>query len=401
MANKPGKIRIPRPMYPWSDPSDQFEDPVELYVNRVLQNLERNKLEIATVNATGAFYGDILVADINRVFQPQKFVPLNLGVGLSVNPIYRFQVQDGGVQLHLTDSASGGAHGVTLNAASGTSNLAYMLASGDVTLWEIGFDTGGNLLLRSHLTNANILISDSAGNISLLRNVGVGNNLTVTGSTVLFGNVTTGPLVANTLQVTGNTWLFGTTRTGPLVVNTLQVTGDTWLFGNNNTGPLVVNTLQVTGNAWLFGTNKAGPLTVNTLQVTGNTWLFGTNNAGPLTCNSLVVTGTSVLQSTLAVSGDAAFAGKFGLNGKPPVASDGSYINSYSTADRTLSAYTSNDQSSSYSGIDNTQVGTVYAKVSDLNTLRSAYETLRTFTEDLAQQHNSLIAFLKLRGDIT
>lgn len=50
---------------------------------------------------------------------------------------------------------------------------------------------------------------------------------------------------------------------------------------------------------------------------------------------------------------------------------------------QTTNSYTSNSQSSAYSGIDNLQVGTPYAQVSDLNLLRVAYETLRASYDDL------------------
>ena len=46
-------------------------------------------------------------------------------------------------------------------------------------------------------------------------------------------------------------------------------------------------------------------------------------------------------------------------------------------------AYISDDESVAYTGIDNAQVGSVYAQVSDLNTLRVAYETLRASYDDL------------------
>ena len=46
-------------------------------------------------------------------------------------------------------------------------------------------------------------------------------------------------------------------------------------------------------------------------------------------------------------------------------------------------AYTSDPESSAYSGIDNLQVGSVYAQLSDLNILRVAYDTLRASYDDL------------------
>ena len=74
-----------------------------------------------------------------------------------------------------------------------------------------------------------------------------------------------------------------------------------------------------------------------------------------------------------------------------PVAKAAAYTQTYSTADRTLSAYTADNESGAYTGIDNAQAGSVYAQLTDLNALRTAYENLRAFVEDLAQQHNSLL----------
>ena len=67
------------------------------------------------------------------------------------------------------------------------------------------------------------------------------------------------------------------------------------------------------------------------------------------------------------------------------------------SADDTLSAYTSDDESASYTGIDNAQGGAVYATVADLNALRTAYENLRAFAEDLASYNLYLISLLETR----
>lgn len=48
-----------------------------------------------------------------------------------------------------------------------------------------------------------------------------------------------------------------------------------------------------------------------------------------------------------------------------------------------LNAYTSDIESSSFSGITNAVGGSVYARLVDLNVLRGAYETLRLAHDDL------------------
>ncbi len=76
----------------------------------------------------------------------------------------------------------------------------------------------------------------------------------------------------------------------------------------------------------------------------------------------------------------------------------GALTQTYSTADATLSAYTSDPESSAYTGIDNLQAGTPYATATDVNALRVAYENLRAFTEYLAAFTNSLVDKLQVTG---
>lgn len=67
------------------------------------------------------------------------------------------------------------------------------------------------------------------------------------------------------------------------------------------------------------------------------------------------------------------------------------------SADDTLSSYTADAESGAYTGIDNTNGSAVYATVADLNALRTAYENLRGFTEDLAAYNLHLISLLESR----
>jgi len=84
-------------------------------------------------------------------------------------------------------------------------------------------------------------------------------------------------------------------------------------------------------------------------------------------------------------------AGAIGFFGATPVVRATALTQTYSTADRTLSAYTADDESVAYTGIDNLQAGTVYGQVADVNALRVAYENLRALTEDLAAFVNALV----------
>lgn len=89
---------------------------------------------------------------------------------------------------------------------------------------------------------------------------------------------------------------------------------------------------------------------------------------------------------------------KLGFWNAPPIPQPGPYVQSYTTADRTISAYAPSVQSAAFAGVDNSQTGTVYAKLADLNALRTSYENLRAFTEDVAQALNALIDDLQAMG---
>jgi len=82
---------------------------------------------------------------------------------------------------------------------------------------------------------------------------------------------------------------------------------------------------------------------------------------------------------------------KLAFYGGTPVAKAAAYTQTYSTADRTLSAYTADNESGAYTGIDNAQAGSVYATLTDLNALRTAYENWRAFVEDIAGMLNSTV----------
>jgi hypothetical protein len=82
---------------------------------------------------------------------------------------------------------------------------------------------------------------------------------------------------------------------------------------------------------------------------------------------------------------------KLGFYNAAPVARQTTYTQTFSTAASTMSAYTTNAQNSAYTGIDNAQAGTVYAKLTDLNLLRVAYENLRAMADNVQQVVNKLI----------
>lgn len=69
----------------------------------------------------------------------------------------------------------------------------------------------------------------------------------------------------------------------------------------------------------------------------------------------------------------------------------GTFTQTYSTADPTLNAYASDPESGVYTGLATGLGGAPYASVTNLESLRVAYENLRGLTEDLAQFVNAIV----------
>lgn len=113
----------------------------------------------------------------------------------------------------------------------------------------------------------------------------------------------------------------------------------------------------------------------------------------PNTINYSIVSALNALTQVRAQ-----FTGKVGFNGAIPISTPGTYIQEYTTTSRTVNAYTSNPQGTTYAGIASGVAGTPYAQVSDLNSLRAAYENLRLMSEDIFAVLNQLIDDLRSYG---
>jgi hypothetical protein len=81
MALTPRKIRQRTILLPSMHPGNQDLDLVFQNLNDILHELEEIKLETTQIAVTGSASGDILVADADLVYRPQKYVPNSLGVG--------------------------------------------------------------------------------------------------------------------------------------------------------------------------------------------------------------------------------------------------------------------------------------------------------------------------------
>ncbi len=140
---------------------------------------------------------------------------------------------------------------------------------------------------------------------------------------------------------------------------------------------LILETAAGTVTAPVLVVQNSGANALLTLNANGRDWTFDTT------------TGTKHGTAT---------GEKQAWWGATPVVRPSAYTQTYSTADKTLSAYTSDPESSAYTGIDNAQGGTPYAQLTDLNTLRVAYDNLRVFSEDLAAFVNSLVDDMQTIG---
>lgn len=89
---------------------------------------------------------------------------------------------------------------------------------------------------------------------------------------------------------------------------------------------------------------------------------------------------------------------KLGFWNAAPIVRPGPYTQGYAAYSRSLSAYTPAISPTSFAGLSSGQTGVPYAQVTDLNSLRAAYENLRAFAESSTQLLNALINDLKAMG---
>jgi hypothetical protein len=118
----------------------------------------------------------------------------------------------------------------------------------------------------------------------------------------------------------------------------------------------------------------------------------------PLAGGTLAEGANLVLGSAVGTQLGTATTQKLGVWGATPVARPSPYTQVYSTATKTLAAYSSIVETTVFTGIASGQAGSPYAQVSDLNNLRTAYENLRQFAENVAQVLNALINDLRSTG---
>lgn len=121
-------------------------------------------------------------------------------------------------------------------------------------------------------------------------------------------------------------------------------------------------------------------------------WSYDASNYAEIAVSSAgAVTLTATGASDGFCIGDS--SDNIGFYGVTTVARPAAYTQTYSTADRTLSAYTPDSESVAYTGAVDGE-----AKLADLNALRVAHENLRAFVEDLAQMVNSVTDDLQAVG---
>jgi hypothetical protein len=206
-------------------------------------------------------------------------------------------------------------------------------------------DTAGNLIFHTNGSDGSVT---TAGHVSM---TGTGKRVIIDGNNATIANRT----FVQTKNANSPTYL-GVVPNGTSLISGVMVANEQGLTNFS------YGLLEVTNGVVRLNTAKAG--------------------SGSVVPMELQYDGTKRIE--LNSTG-------LGIFGVSPVARAAAMTQTYSTADRTLSAYTSNAQGTTFGGINNAQAGNVYAQVSNLESLRVAYENLRAFTEDVAQFLNAWI----------
>lgn len=330
-----------------------------------------------------------------------------------------------GTDTYTTRITVAPAAGLTITNATGVAgNITFALAN-DLSALE-GLASTGIAVRSATDTWVQRTITGPAAGISVANGNGVSGNPTLSLAndlSALEGLASTGFAT----RTTTDTWAQRTLQApaaGFTITNPAGVAGDpTFVLANDlsaveglSTNGIAVRTATSTWTTRTI-TGTANQITVsNGDGVSGNPTLSTPQDihtaASPtfagITITSIVtITGTTIaIVDGVNVTTGTTTGTKFGtaanqllaFHGATPTDQCAAYTQTYATADRTLSAYTADDESAAYTGIDNAQAGTVYAQLTDLNALRTAYENLRAFAEDIAGMINSVVDDLQEKG---
>jgi hypothetical protein len=329
-----------------------------------------------------------------------------------------------------------------------TANNSLTLAGADATtitfqgtdtyIGRATTDQGANGIQNKDLSMANVKFVDPSDTTKKIlfqaSGAGTGTTLTLT-STIASGDrvltftdnagATYVPTSAGALAITGTGTIgYALFLTGSGVADWQAVTGDvtanyTWtgthsfqdtkFFIRDVTDGTKRLKFDVTGTTGIDGTFQTAFTTAKTItfpDVTSTVAVLGlaqtftstmgfTGGISVSTADMTIVDRNIILNTITGTKIGTATGQKLGFWNATPVVQPSAYTQTYSTADKTLSAYTSNPESDAYTG-DAGGVATVsaaanVAKLSDLNALRTAYDNLRAFTEDLAGVVNSVV----------
>lgn len=298
--------------------------------------------------------------------------------------------------LSLTAPAAGSIP-LDINGASGqTAQLFRVRSFAAATLAEI--TAAGNVGIGAAAGLEKLLVTGSARFTS---------DVTASGKLIVTGLATFG----STLGVAGNVTIdaAGSSSGTPRVVGFSNFGYARLQFGD------IYNAIQASNSGQMNFQSYWGIVIAGSRQTTGSTIGFVSGAASDPSLNVYGTNAGNVILAVTAPGGQSTYmqewrnalntrlsaidqtgAFVFGSN-KVLGARSAAYTQTYSTADRTLGAYTSDPENVAYVAPATLAAA---APLTGANALRVAYENLRVFTEDLAAFVNALVDDLQTHGMI-
>lgn len=287
-------------------------------------------------------------------------------IGIGVNPSFKLHLAEtltttSSVLLNPTLADHSGVRVVTINRAEST-------ITSDNSNYIIGFQ--GEVWVNAAST-ANY--TSTTGLVGTKGRVETRSSST---GTITHVKAFESDIERNGASITNAYHYFIKDSAGSTATNLYGVYVSDLVKGTNNYGIYFAGTSGLSRQGiWWNGDTNLFRSAADTLK-TDDSLIVGTN---------LTVAGTSLLSDTITI----ADAKNIVLN-----ATTGTKIGTATTqklgfwnvnpvAQPATTAYTPDTESVAYTGIDNVQVGTVYAQLTDLNVLRIAYDNLRASYDDL------------------
>jgi hypothetical protein len=181
---------------------------------------------------------------------------------------------------------------------------------------------------KSNLLDVSINNLDVSGSSRIIGDISMNNvsicNLSVTSNSYFIGDVSMNNVSIGNLSLTGQSFIIGDTSMNNVSIANLSLTGQSYFIGDTSMNNVSIRNLSVTSNSFIIGDTSMNNVSIRNLSLTGNSYFIGDvsmNNVSirnlSVTSNSYIIGDTSmnnVSIRNLSVTGESFIIGDTSMN---------------------------------------------------------------------------------------